>query len=115
MELSTATANDIFLSNIKDKRNRHQQLKIHTVSFNKGYNKVVPKLFSVIQQVKEETGSPAISFAISHNGKSVLHGGIGLADVENNVLCTSDTSMRIASISKSLTAVAIGNSIYFLT
>lgn len=87
----------------------HPEVQSHSVSFNKKYKKVVPHLFSVIQRAKEETGSPGISFAISHNGETVMKGGIGLADVENGVLCTSETIMRIASISKSLTSVAIGN------
>ena len=49
-----------------------------------------------------------ISFAISMDGELVMKGGIGLADVENGTLMTSETILRIASISKSLTSVAVG-------
>ena len=43
-----------------------------------------------------------ISFAISMDGELVMKGGIGLADVENGTLMTSETILRIASISLSL-------------
>ncbi|GBO02177.1 Serine beta-lactamase-like protein LACTB, mitochondrial, partial [Araneus ventricosus] len=33
--------------------------------------------------------------------------GFGYADVENRVMCSSDTVMRIASISKSITMAAV--------
>ena len=49
-----------------------------------------------------------ISFAISMDGELVMKGGIGLSDVENGTLMTSKTILRIASISKSLTSVAVG-------
>jgi len=49
-----------------------------------------------------------ISFAISQNGGIIMKGGIGLADVENNIGMTNTTVLRIASISKSLTTVAVG-------
>ena len=39
-----------------------------------------------------------------------MKGGIGLADVENGTLMTSETILRIASISKSLTSIAVGRS-----
>lgn len=38
------------------------------------------------------------------NGDRVWSAGFGLADVEQMVPCTADTVMRIASISKSITA-----------
>lgn len=83
-------------------------LSSHNVIFNKKYKKIVPKIFKILHQAKEEFGTPGISFSISYNGDLVLKGGIGLADVENHVPCTSETVLRIASISKSLTTLAIG-------
>ena len=53
-----------------------------------------------------------ISFAISMDGELVMKGGIGLADVENGTLMTSETILRIASISKSFTSVAVGKFVY---
>ena len=58
--------------------------------------------------MKEERGIPGVSIAVSVDGKTVWSEGFGLADVENRVLCTSKTVMRIASISKPLTTTAAG-------
>lgn len=58
--------------------------------------------------MKEERGIPGVSIAVSVDGKTVWSEGFGFADVENRVLCTSKTVMRIASISKPLTTTATG-------
>jgi CubicO group peptidase (beta-lactamase class C family) len=79
-----------------------------TISYNEKYKNLVPKLVDVIHRAKEEYGCPAISFAINHNGTLVLKGGMGLADVENYTPCNNRTIMRIASISKSLTTLLVG-------
>ena len=63
---------------------------------------------SIIRCMKEETGSPGVCVAVSIDGKTVWSEGFGFADVENRVLCSSKTVMRIASISKPLTATATG-------
>lgn len=62
-----------------------------------------------LQQVREETGAPGLVVAVSVDGKLVWSEGLGYADLENNVKCTPKTVMRIASISKPLTAAAVGN------
>ena len=66
-----------------------------------------------LEQVKEETGSPGLVCAVSVDGEVVMSTGLGFADVENGVKCHDGTMMRIASISKALTSVAVGNSIQF--
>ncbi|XP_066925452.1 serine beta-lactamase-like protein LACTB, mitochondrial [Clytia hemisphaerica] len=86
----------------------HKDFTDHVITYGRQYKHVVPKLFRVLQQIKEETGSPGISFAISRDGDVIMKGGIGLADVENNLPMTSQTILRIASISKSLTSIAVG-------
>ena len=53
-----------------------------------------------------EQGIPGAVVCVSVDGHEVWSEGIGLADVENDVSCSSHTVMRIASISKCLTAVA---------
>ena len=58
--------------------------------------------------MKEERGIPGVSISVSVDGKTVWSEGFGFADVENRVLCTSKTVMRIASISKPLTTTAAG-------
>jgi len=51
--------------------------------------------------------APALSVAIVTDNKMSFSEGYGLADVENNVSARSDTAYRLASIAKSLTAVAV--------
>lgn len=63
---------------------------------------------SLVQCMKEESGSPGVCVAVSVDGKIVWSEGFGFADVENRVLCSSKTVMRIASISKPMTATAAG-------
>lgn len=50
---------------------------------------------------------PALSVGIVHNGKLVYKRGFGFADVESRELATPGTCYRIASISKTFTAIAI--------
>ena len=40
---------------------KHHAIKSHTLTYNKKYKQLAPKLFSLIQQIKEETGSPGQS------------------------------------------------------
>lgn len=54
--------------------------------------------------VQVRNGVPGLSVGVSHNGRCVWEQGFGYADVEQLVPCKSDTVMRIASISKSVTA-----------
>ena len=53
-----------------------------------------------------EQGIPGAVVCVSVDGREVWSEGIGYADLENDVACTQHTVMRIASISKCLTAVA---------
>ncbi|ELW71317.1 Serine beta-lactamase-like protein LACTB, mitochondrial [Tupaia chinensis] len=55
----------------------------------------------------DEVGAPGIVVGVSVDGKEVWSEGLGYADVENRVPCKPETVMRIASISKSLTMVAL--------
>ncbi len=61
----------------------------------------------LLKRTMLEKGIPGAVVAVSRNGKTVWSEGLGYADVENDVPCTPDTVMRIASISKPLTAVAL--------
>ena len=67
-----------------------------------------------LEQVKEETGSPGLVCAVSMDGEVVMSTGLGFADVENGVKCHDGTLMRIASISKALTSIAIGSSMVYV-
>ena len=54
-----------------------------------------------------EQGIPGAVVCVTVDGNKVWSEGIGYADIENDVTCSSQTVMRIASISKCLTAVAV--------
>lgn len=61
---------------------------------------------SLVKRVKEEKGCPGLAISVSLNGKTVWSEGFGYSDIENDVHCKPTTVMRIASISKPLTATA---------
>lgn len=61
----------------------------------------------MLHRIKDEVGAPGIVIGVSVDGKEVWSEGLGYADVENRVPCKPETVMRIASISKSLTMVAL--------
>ena len=60
-----------------------------------------------ITQFMSKWEYPGATLAISKNGKLVYSKAYGLADVEGNQAMTTDQRMRIASISKTFTGVAI--------
>ncbi|MCP9265835.1 Serine beta-lactamase protein LACTB, mitochondrial [Dirofilaria immitis] len=62
------------------------------------------KAATIVKQFMVRNGVPGLSVGVSHNGRCVWEQGFGYADVEQLVPCKSDTVMRIASISKSVTA-----------
>ena len=66
---------------------------------------VFRKLSRQLELYKTKHGIPGLSFMASVNGKT-FGTSIGFSDVENKVSC-NDAVMRIASISKPLTSVAI--------
>jgi serine beta-lactamase-like protein LACTB len=51
--------------------------------------------------------APALSVAIALDGKPAWSSGFGLANPAQNVLATSRTSYRLASVTKSITATAV--------
>ncbi|KAM9754301.1 serine beta-lactamase-like protein LACTB, mitochondrial isoform 2-T2 [Menidia menidia] len=60
----------------------------------------------LLERIKAEVGAPGLVVGVSVDGAQVWCEGIGYADLENRVPCTSATVMRIASISKPLTSAA---------
>ncbi|XP_073724924.1 serine beta-lactamase-like protein LACTB, mitochondrial isoform X1 [Misgurnus anguillicaudatus] len=58
-------------------------------------------------KVQDEVGAPGIVIGVSVDGSPVWCEGVGYADLENRVPCSPQTVMRIASISKPLTAAAV--------
>ena len=74
---------------------------------------MLEKARSLIKRFKEESGSPGLAISVSVNGETVWSEGFGYSDVENDVPCTPNTVMRIASISKPLTATAASKGLYY--
>lgn len=60
-----------------------------------------------IEQFLDKWDYPGATLAISKNGKLVYSKAYGLSDVEANQAMTTDSRMRIASISKTFTGVAV--------
>ena len=62
---------------------------------------------AILAQMKER-GVPGATVAVAVNGRLIWTEGFGWADVENKVGAGPHTKFRIASISKALTAAAVG-------
>lgn len=63
---------------------------------------------AMIRALMDTTGIPGITIAVGRDGKLIWSEGFGYADVENRVPVWPHTKMRVGSISKSLTAAAMG-------
>ncbi|KAE9417472.1 hypothetical protein Angca_004383, partial [Angiostrongylus cantonensis] len=54
--------------------------------------------------LKVIAGIPGLSVGVSVDGRTVWREGFGFANIESGSRCTADSIMRIASISKPITA-----------
>ncbi len=70
-------------------------------------NQAISESRKFIEQLMLEQGVPGAQVAVSRNGRLIWSEGIGLADVENSVACTTKSVMRVASISKPLCSVGL--------
>ncbi|XP_076065583.1 serine beta-lactamase-like protein LACTB, mitochondrial [Oratosquilla oratoria] len=61
----------------------------------------------LLYQTMEIAGIPGLSVGVTVDGCNVWSTGLGYADIENKLPCTKHTVMRIASISKPLTMMAV--------
>ncbi|UJR26191.1 hypothetical protein I4U23_007534 [Adineta vaga] len=66
---------------------------------------IIHEVDLLCQAFKEKQGIPGVSIGVTMHGSTVWKKGFGLADIEQRVPCTSDTVMRIASISKTFTTL----------
>jgi CubicO group peptidase (beta-lactamase class C family) len=62
----------------------------------------------VMSAVMEESGTPGMSVAVGIDGRIIWSEGFGYADVENRVPVWEETKFRIGSVSKPVTAAALG-------
>ena len=85
-----------------------ERRKTEQPTYKQKLEKAINKSLLLLEQFKEESGSPGLVCAVSVNGELVMDTGLGFCDVENGVRCHSGNLMRIASISKALTSIAVG-------
>ncbi|XP_073688186.1 serine beta-lactamase-like protein LACTB, mitochondrial isoform X2 [Garra rufa] len=71
------------------------------------YTAAIETSRDLLQRIKDEVGAPGMVIGVSVDGSHVWYEGVGYSDLENRVHCGPDTVMRIASISKPLTAAAV--------
>eukprot|EP00095_Tigriopus_kingsejongensis_P011445 maker-scaffold222_size251774-snap-gene-1.22 protein:Tk11445 transcript:maker-scaffold222_size251774-snap-gene-1.22-mRNA-1 annotation:"hypothetical protein BRAFLDRAFT_126051" len=71
------------------------------------FNQAVTNTKNRVWTKMHECGTPSIVIGVALDGKVVYKQGFGTADVENRVLASPQTSMRIASISKAMTMAAV--------
>ncbi|MDH5197229.1 MAG: beta-lactamase family protein [Gemmatimonadota bacterium] len=72
------------------------------------YAKAIEFARTLVAAVMQESGTPGMSVAVGIDGVIVWAEGFGYADVENRVPVWPDTKFRIGSVSKPLTAAALG-------
>lgn len=67
----------------------------------------IQKIEKVVATEMARASVPGVSLAIALNGKIQWTGAFGMADLENFVPMTANTRVRLASISKPMTAIAV--------
>lgn len=67
----------------------------------------INQAIELIKKWKIVNGCPGVVAGVSIKGKTIWVKGFGYSDIENGVRCHTDTTMRIASISKSMTALIL--------
>src|SRR5437762_3413767 len=67
----------------------------------------VQQIDAAVEAWRSDSQAPALSVAVVTDNKIVFSKGYGLADLEKKVPARSDTVYRLASLTKSLTAVAV--------
>ena len=63
---------------------------------------------AIVWEVMAESGIPGVSVAVGFYGRVVWSEGFGLADLEHSVPVTTLTKFRVGSVSKPITAAAMG-------
>ena len=61
----------------------------------------------ILRQEVEKGGAPGVSAMVLHDGKEIYYGAFGMADMEKAVPMKRDTIIRLFSMTKPVTAVAV--------
>jgi CubicO group peptidase (beta-lactamase class C family) len=87
------------------------QTAVHPLAEAPSYGDLTPAVEyarAMLETMRTERGVPGLSVAVGVDGQVVWAEGFGWADVENRVPATEDTRFRVGSVSKPLTAAAMG-------
>ena len=72
------------------------------------YTKAIDKARFLIEAHRKQTNIPGCQVAVMVKGQLVWSEGFGVSDLENKVKVTAVTKFRVASVSKPMTAMALG-------
>ncbi|KAK7117815.1 hypothetical protein R3I94_023139 [Phoxinus phoxinus] len=90
----------------RDSASEHCECNAQKTVFSQ-YTAAIEASRDLLRRIKDEVGAPGMVIGVSVDGSHVWCEGVGYADLENRVPCGPETVMRIASISKPLTAAAV--------
>ncbi len=77
--------------------------------YGQNFEKSVKKTARLVKDFQETNKIPGISVSVSYKDKIIYSEGFGVSDIETNeVVVPSKTKFRIASMTKSITALTIG-------
>lgn len=82
-------------------------IKTHSISA-QNYKNAIKKAQLLIEAHKSQTQIPGCQIAVMVKGKLVWSQSFGYNDLENKIEVNSTTKFRIASVSKPMTAIALG-------
>jgi CubicO group peptidase (beta-lactamase class C family) len=103
----------IFSCNPKDSPSEGSGLQSYTPPFFadsaafKRIESAIPAVEKIYRDYARERNFPSLSFGIVAGGKLIYASGIGLSNIEKQISASPSTAYRIASMSKSFTAMAI--------
>ncbi|MGW8283054.1 MAG: serine hydrolase domain-containing protein, partial [Gemmatimonadota bacterium] len=89
----------------------YAQSAVHPLAEAPSYGELAPAVEyarAILEMMRTERGVPGLSAAVGIDGRIVFAEGFGWADLENRSPATAATKFRIGSVSKPLTAAAIG-------
>lgn len=72
------------------------------------YAEAIDVARAIMTAIQEYSGTPGMSVAVGMDGEILWSEGFGYADVENRVPVWEETKFRIGSVSKPITAAALG-------
>jgi CubicO group peptidase (beta-lactamase class C family) len=70
-------------------------------------SQALPLVDQLFKEYAEKNHFPGMSYGIVLDGKLIHAKGVGMANLEQNIPATPQSAFRIASMTKSLTAMAI--------